>query len=242
MHSLPRATPSIVNSGFNELQTWDGRFRSLEEQVWGPVSSTAEMRGSPDEVLAKLRAIRGYQEAFGRAYPNLGITKDTVAKAIASFERTVVSTDSPFDRWQHGDEAAVSVSAKRGFALFRGKANCIACHSGPNLADQGFHNVGLADNRDEGRYLKVPVGVLHGAFKTPTLRDIALTAPYMHNGMYRTLAEVVDHYDRGGDDKSHLDPNLKPLDLSAQEKEDLVEFLKTLTGKAESITVPRLPQ
>ena len=242
MKVLARSTPSIVNCAFNQFQMWDGRFRSLEEQVWGPLSSSAEMHGSTDEVLAKLRSILGYSEAFERAYPGEGITKDTIAKAIASFERTVISNDSPFDRWQKGDEHAVSTSAKRGFQVFLGQANCIACHQGPNFTDQGFHNIGLADSHDEGRYTQVPIKVLHGAFKTPTLRDVALTAPYMHNGAYRTLAEVIAHYDRGGDDKDNLDPNLKPLHLSAQQKEDLVEFLKSLTGEREPITLPFLPQ
>jgi cytochrome c peroxidase len=133
-------------------------------------------------------------------------------------------------------------SAKRGFALFTGKANCTACHQGSNFTDQGFHNLGLKGNADLGRFAIVPIRVMRGAFKTPTLRDVALTAPYMHNGSYRTLEEVVDHYNRGGDDKENLDPNMKPLGLTDQERTDLVEFLKSLTGKQLTITLPRLPQ
>jgi cytochrome c peroxidase len=242
MQVLARATPSIVNSGFNRLQMWDGRFSSLEEQAWGPMLASAEMHGSQEDILVKLKAVPGYVAAFDKAYPGGDITKETVAKAIANFERTVVSRDSAFDRWGQGDESVLNASAKRGFEIFTGKANCIACHQGSNFTDQGFHNIGLKGNTDLGRYAKVPIRVMRGAFKTPTVRDIALTAPYMHNGMYRTLEEVIDHYDRGGDDKENLDPNIKPLGLSDQEKKDLVEFLKSLTGKQPTITVPRLPQ
>jgi cytochrome c peroxidase len=239
---LGRATPSIVNSGFNRFQMWDGRFSSLEEQAWGPMLASAEMHGSTDEILVRLRALPGYVDTFDKAYPGEGITKETVAKAIASFERTIVSRDSPFDRWIQGDETAVNASVKRGFVLFTGKANCAACHFGGNFTDQGFHNLGLEGSLDEGRYAKVPVKVLKGAFKTPTLRDVALTTPYMHSGVYRTLEEVVEHYDRGGDVKQNIDPNIKSLQLTDQEKKDLVEFLKSLTGKQPAITLPRLPQ
>jgi cytochrome c peroxidase len=242
LRALSRKTLSIVNSGFNAFQMWDGRLKSLEEQAWSPMLGAAEMHGTQKEILVKLDAIPGYVTAFEKAYPGQGVTKETVAKAIASFERTVVSRDSPFDRWVEGDESAMTPSAKRGFALFTGKANCTACHQGSNFTDQGFHNLGLKGNADLGRFAIVPIRVMRGAFKTPTLRDVALTAPYMHNGSYRTLEEVVDHYNRGGDDKENLDPNMKPLGLTDQERTDLVEFLKSLTGKQLTITLPRLPQ
>jgi cytochrome c peroxidase len=239
---LSRHTPTIINSAFNSLQMWDGRFGSLEEQIWGPLLSSGEMNVSKEEVIARLQSISGYREAFAKAYPREGITPFTFGSAIASFERSLISRDSAFDKWQAGDGAAVSEAAKRGFQLFEGKANCAACHQGPNFSDQGFHNIGIANNRDEGRFAIVPIKILHGAFKTPSLRDVALRAPYMHNGSYRTLEEVVDHYDRGGDDRSNLDPNMKPLNLWPQEKHDLVEFMKCLTGKQEPVTVPELPR
>ncbi len=242
MSVLKRSTPPIVNSAFNRLQMWDGRFSSLEEQALGPMQAPGEMNGSMDDILTKLKSMPGYVEAFEKAYPGEGVTKSTLAKAVASFERTVVSKDSPFDAWVHGNQKAVSVSAKRGYDLFVGKASCVACHAGPTFTDDGFHNIGLKDNGDEGRYAKVPIKVMKGAFKTPTLRDIALHPPYMHNGEYRTLEAVVDHYDRGGDDKANLDPNIKPLDLTDQEKKDLVQFLRTLSGTQIAITLPRLPQ
>lgn len=242
MRALGRKTPSIVDSGFNSLNMWDGRAPSLEAQAWGPMLDSAEMHGSKDAILRKLTTIPGYVAAFEKAYPGEGITKETIGKAIASFERTIVSRDSPFDRWVEGDESAVSDSGKRGFSLFIGKANCVACHQGSNFTDQGFHNLGLKGSSDPGRFAIVPVRISRGAFKTPTLRDVTLTAPYMHNGAYRTLDEVIDHYDRGGDDKENLDPNMKPLGLTDQEKKDLVEFLKALTGKQQPVTLPRLPQ
>jgi cytochrome c peroxidase len=140
----------------------------------------------------------------------------------------------------------VSDSAKRGFALFTGKAKCDTCHQGYKFSDDGFHNIGLKTPdglaEDIGRFAHRKVAVLKGAFKTPTLRDIALTAPYMHNGIYATLEEVVDYYDRGGDVKENLDLNMSALSLSNQEKIDLVNFLKSLTGKPVEISVPRLPQ
>jgi len=241
MNTLKRSTPTILNTVFNELQMWDGRFHSLEEQAAGPMQAPGEMNGNMDDILAKLESKPGYVKAFARAYPGEGITKDTVAKALASFERTVVSQGAPFDAWVHGKASAISPSAHRGFDLFTGKANCVACHSGPNFTDEGFHNIGLSGD-DPGRFAKLPIKISKGAFKTPTLRDIALTAPYMHNGAYRTLEQVIDHYDRGGDNQDNLDPNIKPLDLTAREKQDLVEFLKTLSGKQVAITLPQLPQ
>jgi len=242
MGVLKRSTPPIVNTAFNKLQMWDGRFNSLEEQAVGPMQAPGEMNGSMDQILAKLKAVPGYVQAFDKAYPGEGITKTTLAKAVASFERTIVSRNSLFDAWIHGNETAIGPSAKRGYNLFVGKAKCATCHSGPNFTDEGFHNIGLKGNTDEGRYAKVPVKAMQGAFKTPTLRDIALTAPYMHNGAYRTLEEVVAHYDRGGDERENLDPTIKPLDLTDQDKQDLVEFMKTLSGKQVAVTLPRLPQ
>lgn len=242
MKILGRATPTVLNSAYQRKQMWDGRFRSLEEQALGPIAAEVEMSQNLDEVIAELKEITGYHVLFEKAYPGEGITKDTLAKAIASFERTIVSNDAPFDRWIKGDEKALSESAKNGFSLFEGKANCIACHQGFNFIDDGFHNLGLKGNQDAGRHAQIPLPVMMGAFKTPTLRDVALTSPYMHNGMYKTLGEVVAHYNRGGDAKDNLDPNLKPLGLTQQEQKDIVEFLKALTGEPMAVSVPHLPQ
>ena len=241
MTVLGRATPTIINTAYNRKQMWDGRFRSLEQQALGPIQADLEMNQDMDELLVELNAIPGYVQMFKSAYGDEGITQNTIAKAIAAFERTAVSTEAPFDRFIKGDKNAISASAKRGFALFEGKANCAACHQGHNFVDDGFHNIGVPDSNDPGRYTIVKVAVLKGAFKTPTLRDITLTAPYMHNGAYNTLEEVVDHYNAGGKATGNIDPNIKPLNLSDQEKKDLVAFMRTLTGKPKDITIPVLP-
>ena len=170
-----------------------------------------------------------------------------MAKAIAAFERTVVSRDSRFDRWVEGDRYAITQSEWRGYQVFKdpAKGNCATCHSGPNFTDNGYHNIGIAHapgSEDAGRYKIRPLAVLKGAFKTPTLRDVELTAPYFHNGAAATLAEVVDHYARGGDDRSNVSKDVRKLDLSAQDKADLVAFMKTLTGPTRSASIPALPQ
>jgi cytochrome c peroxidase len=244
MHTLARATPTIVNTSFNPLQMWDGRKTTLEDQATGPIEAAGEMNLPLPELIERLKSIPGYASKFEAAYPGMGITAVTVARGLASFERTVLSTESPFDRWRKGEEKAVSASAKRGFDLFQDKAKCAVCHMGYNFTDNGFHNIGLKTEGapDVGRFAQRPLKSMHGAFKTPTLRDIGLTAPYMRNGSYRTLIEVVEHYDRGGDDKTNLDLNMVPLSLTAGEKTDLVAFLESLTGVPPDIRVPSLPQ
>lgn len=242
MKILSRATPTILNTAYQKQQMWDGRFKTLEDQALGPIGSEEEMSQDPDEVVAELKTIKGYKDLFDKAYPGEGITTTTLAKALSAFERSIVSSEAPFDQWIKGDQKAISESAKRGFALFEGKANCTACHQGFNFIDDGFHNLGFKNNQDLGRYAKKPVAAMRGAMKTPTLRDIALTAPYMHNGLYATLEEVVEHYNRGGDDKTNLDPNMKPLNLTKDEIKDVVAFLHTLTGKPVNVVVPQLPQ
>lgn len=245
MKRLKRATPPIVNAAFNEFLFWDGRRSSLEEQALDPIENDGEMNQDIPALVKKLSAIPGYAAMFERAYPGDGISGATIAKALASFERTVLSAESPFDRWRRGDESAIDAAAKRGFKLFTGKAKCEKCHEGFNFADGAFHNIGLKRNgeqEDVGRFAVRKVATSRGAFKTPTLRDIELTAPYMHNGIYRTLEEVIDHYDRGGDVKDNLSRDIKPLNLSAQEKSDLLAFLKSLTGKHVPVTLPVLPR
>jgi cytochrome c peroxidase len=243
MHTLARATPTIVNASFNSIQMWDGRKSTLEDQATGPIEAAGEMNLPLPELIERLQSIPGYASKFEAAYPGMGITAVTVARGLASFERTVLSTESPFDRWRKGDEKAVSSSAKHGFALFQDKAKCAACHMGYNFTDNGFHNIGLKTEGapDVGRFAQRPLKSMQGAFKTPTLRDIGLTAPYMRNGSYKTLMEVVEHYDRGGDDKTNLDINMSPLSLTASEKTDLVAFLDSLTGVPPDIRVPALP-
>ncbi|MEK6749588.1 MAG: cytochrome c peroxidase [Pseudomonadota bacterium] len=241
MKVLERTTPTILNTAYQKSQMWDGRFATLEHQALGPIQADVEMNQNIDSLLEVLKSNQGYVALFEKAYPGEGINKDTLAKAIASYERTIVSSESPFDLWIKGDEKAISAAAKRGFALFEDKANCVACHQGFNFTDNGFHNVGLKGNTDMGRFAKKAIKSMKGAFKTPTLREVNLTAPYMHNGIYKTLTEVVEHYNRGGDEKENLDPNMKPLHLSTQEVADIVAFLNALTGPMASVTMPRLP-
>ena len=241
MKILGRATPTLVNTAYNKIQMWDGRFRTLEEQALGPITAEGEMNQNLDEVLDKLSSIPGYVALFAAAYPGEGITKITLGKAIAAYERTIVSNDAPFDRWQRGSERAVDASVKRGFDVFKGKGRCETCHGGFNFTDDGFHNTGLKGNTDPGRYAKVPLKAMRGAFKTPTLRDIALTGPYMHDGRYATLEDVINHYDRGGDKGDNVDEQIQKLGLTPQEKTDLLAFLHSLTGQPMQVVVPQLP-
>lgn len=246
MVTLRRASPTLVNIAYGRIFMWDGRKATLEEQALGPIQSKDEMNMDMSVMLDRISDIPAYGELFERAYPGERITPEVVAKALASFKRTVISTNTPFDRWRRGDKDVVSASAKRGFELFLTKARCGVCHQGFNFTDDGFHNIGLKTPvgmaLDEGRYEQRKVKSMMGAFKTPTLREVVLTAPYMHNGIYQTLEEVVDHYDRGGDIKDNLDPNIKPLNLTARDKTDLVEFMKSLTSRPIAVTLPRLPQ
>lgn len=265
-----RNSPTVLNSMFNELQFWDGRAPTLEEQAKMPIINSVEM-GMKDhaEVVARVKSITEYQSEFARVFPGEGITIDTIAKAIASFERTQLSGNSPFDRFMAGDQQAISDSAKRGWELFNGKARCISCHSfnpsTPFFTDFKFHNIGVAakdqnfadlarrarqllnanpqrqqEVLDEialqpgfselGRYLVTRQPRDIGAFKTSPLRDIELTAPYMHNGSEKTLLDVVKFYDKGGEPNMNLDGGMRPLKLTDQEMEDLVELMKTFTS------------
>ena len=243
MQVLGRATPTILNTAYQRFQFWDGRAGSLEEQALGPIVAAGEMNQPMDELVSELEAIPGYVEMFEAAYPGKGISPDTIAKSIAAFERTVVATESDFDRWLTGVEDAMSKEELWGFVVFKGKGNCIACHSGHNFADDKFHNIGLKGVENPGRYTIEADESLKGAFKTPTLRDIALTAPYMHNGAYDTLEEVVEHYDAGGfENAGKMSPDMKPkLNLSERDKKALVAFMKSLTGDPMEVTVPQLP-
>jgi cytochrome c peroxidase len=206
-----------------------------------------EMKTDMGAAIGMLAAIPGYRAMFATAYPGEAIGEETVAKAIAAFERTVVSTDSRFDRWVDGDRSAITPQEWRGYQLFKdpAKGNCSVCHAPPNFTDNGYHNVGIAHppgHEDLGRYKIRAAAVLKGAFKTPTLRDVELTAPYFHNGAAASLSAVVEHYARGGDDRSNVSKDVRRLDLSEQDKTDLVAFLKTLTGPVRSASIPALPQ
>ena len=243
MKVLGRRTPSIANLAWGELYFWDGRASSLEEQALGPITSAAEMNLSAEELVARLEAMPGYRPLFDAAYPNEGITPDTIGKALATFERSVVSGPAPFDRWVAGDASAVSADAKRGFALFEGKARCATCHSSWRFTDDSFHDIGvLGDDRGRGKIVE-GIPILEHAFKTPGLRDIARRAPYMHDGSEATLAGVVDLYASGGRAKRpSLSHEIEPIALDASERRDLVAFLETLTSAETPILLARLPR
>ncbi len=241
---LGRATPTIVNTGYITLQMWDGRKKDLEDQATGPLDSPDEMNADYTGLLAFLNSNPTYKAGFEKAYPGEKIDKVTFSKAMASFERTVVSNNSPFDQWLAGDKNALTMQQYRGFQLFKDpkKGNCAVCHAAPNFTDNGFHNIGLAqfgsDKPDLGRYAQKQVATMKGAFKTPTLRDINRTAPYFHDGSARTLEEVVEHYALGGVVKTNLSPNLKPIQITTQEKTDIVAFLHALTSKESKEYLP----
>jgi cytochrome c peroxidase len=242
-----RNSPTVLNRLFSAEQFWDGRAKDLEEQAHGPLVNPVEMSmGSHNDVVARVRAIKGYAPLFKKAFGDDKIDMPRIAQAIAAYERTVVSGDSPFDRYQAGDKDALSPSAVRGMELFNGKANCKACHTGFNFTDETYQNIGVGMDKpkpDLGRYDVTKKQEDKGKFKTPTLRNIVLTAPYMHDGSETTLLEVVEFYNKGGTPNPNLSKEIKPLNLSAQEKRDLVAFLESLTGNVNNATPPEtLPQ
>ena len=245
-----RSSPTVINAAYSPFQFWDGRASSLEEQALGPIQNPIEMGHTLEGMISGLTEIEGYRESFEKVFGD-GITAENVAKAIAAFERTLLSGNSPVDRFEVGEEDAISESAKRGLKIFKSKkGNCSTCHAGFNFTDDIFHNLGVgwnATERDLGRWAVLPEGERKesdkGAFKTPTLRDIALTAPYMHDGSEKTLMEVVEFYERGGQPNPHLDKEIKPLTLTDQDKDDLIELLKALTGDVRPDgTPPKLPR
>lgn len=212
-----RSAPALINRGYGRVFFWDGRAASLEEQVLQPLQDPKEMNMTLAEASARL-----------------GLPSGDISRALASYVRSILSGNAPFDRFRNGDLRALSSEQQAGLQVFRGKGNCTACHVGPNFTDERFHNTGVAwrDGSlvDQGRFAVTGTMEDRGAFKTPTLREIARTAPYMHDGSLVSLDEVVDYYDRGGNANPGLDPELRPLKLTASEKRSLVVFLHTLSG------------
>ncbi len=243
---LGRASPTIINSGFNDIQMWDGRKKSLEDQAMGPMEATVEMNMDTRKLFIWLNSNTGYKKEFAKAFPGEKIDANTVKKALASYERTIISNKSPFDAWVKGDKKAMTSQQIKGFKLFIGKAKCAACHSEPNFSDYGFHNIGLKSwgnkKPDMGRYAQRPLGLMKGAFKTPTLREIDRTAPYFHDGSANTLSQVVSHYSKGGTVKTNLSPSMETLNLSKTEQKALVAFLHALSSPYTAVTLPELPR
>jgi len=266
-----RNSPGLVNAAYRKSLFHDGRSSSLEEQALFPMMSPFEMNRNLDYLEEVLKTVPAYVEAFQAVFGG-EITRRRVAMAIAAFERTLVSRDTPLDRFLRGDETAFTSAQRAGYDLFAGKAGCVACHDGPNLTDERFHNLGVPEDpkaledprvlatarfvgkvsgfpeyrtlreEDPGRFLVTKDPVDRRAFATPPLREVAATAPYMHNGALRTLEEVIDFYDRGGGDDPKKSPLLRPLGLSREEKESLREFLAAgLSGKMPAFCPPAVP-
>jgi cytochrome c peroxidase len=239
-----RSAPVSFNRVYSKAQFWDGRAATLEDQSIGPFANPIEHGfASHDEMVAKMKKMPGYRKLFQEVFGG-EITIQDVGRAVASFQRTVLSGNSAVDKYDiGGDQNALSDSAKRGLELFRGKARCTRCHSGFNFTDEKFHNLGIGwdDNKvDLGRYMESKNPEDIGAFKTPTLREIARTAPYMHDGRFKTLEEVVKFYNQGGVKNPHQDNTIIPLELTDEEQKDLVAMLKSLNGEGwQHVSAPK---
>ena len=228
-----RNSPALLNRAWGKAQFWDGRAASLEEQALQPIENPDEFNMTLEEVLARLQDHYQYPEWFRSVFGREVNSKD-LGRAIASYVRTILTGDAPMDRYLNGDRQALSEQARAGLLLFRGRANCTACHLGPTFTDEQFHNTGVAfrDGKltDEGRFAVTGKEKDRGAFKTPTLRHVAQTAPYMHDGSLRTLEDVIEFYDQGGNPNLYLDEELRPLNLTDEEKQALAALLRSLTG------------
>ena len=230
---LPRRSPTLINRLFSERQGWAGVFESLEDFV--------RRSGDGRMVFQQLPRIPAYLDAFRQLF-GAEVTPEALGKVVASYMRTIVSGSAPYDRFRAGDAGALSPAARRGLTLFEGKARCARCHDGANFTDEGYHNLGVGmdrENPDLGRFRVTQREVNRGAFKTPTLRDVARRPPYMHDGSLKTLGEVVAFYNRGGIANPWRSPEIMSLDLAADEQADLVAFLDALTGEvAPAVATP----
>jgi cytochrome c peroxidase len=275
-----RNSPVAYNRILSREQFWDGRAATLEEQAVGPIANPIEMGSTHDACVECLEGIPGYKVQFEKIFED-GVTIDNVGRALASFERVLVTGPTPFDAYQPlqrfeeafaddlddleelreedpefyaeymalkeaADARPMTESARRGMVLFFDKANCAACHAGANFTDEDYHNLGVgmeADEPDLGRYEVTKLEEHKGAFKTPTLRNVHLTAPYMHDGSQATLEEVMDWYNKGGHPNEWLSDKMKPLELSDQELADVVEFMKQgLAGSFPKVEPGRMPE
>lgn len=248
---IKRGAPTVWNAAFNHMQFWDGRAPNLEEQARGPITSDVEMAENPETLVTELKAIPEYATRFDAAFGGAngsGVTFDNVVKAIAAFERTLTTNNSPFDRFVAGDANALTEAQRRGFDLFRsGKTRCFECHGMPTFANRDFKIIGVPDTDlnqpDFGRFDVTEGEGNKRAFKVPTLRNVALTAPYMHNGRFKTLEEVIDFYAGGGGpgkgfDTPHIDDKIRVFPITPEEKSDLAAFLISLTDES---NLPQIP-
>ncbi len=263
-----RNSPTLVNTAFQKYLFYDGRAKNLEEQALFPMMSAFEMNRNLDFVEEVIRSVPEYVEEFRKVFGDRDVTRQRIAMALAAFERTLVSRNAPLDRYLKGDKKAFSAEAQKGYDIFTGKGKCADCHYGANLADDKFYALFVPENLDQekdprvaatrrfvakvyhyedyrnltedpGRYLITKDRKDWKAFRTPTLREVALTGPYMHNGIFSTLDEVIDFFDKGGGKGNTA---LKPLNLSEQERSQLKTFLaEALTGQVTAVEYPKLP-
>ncbi len=248
---IRRSAPTVWNAAFNHKQFWDGRANDLEDQARFPITSADEMNQNPDELVKELKSIPEYTRLFEKAFGggDSAVTMENVTFAIAAFERTIISNNSPFDRYAEGDSTAMTAEQRRGLTLFRSlKTRCFECHGFPTFANPDFKVIGVPKMPglpdDFGRSEIEGGDPYKSAFKVPTLRNVALTAPYMHNGRFQTLEEVIDFYANGGGkgqglDLPNLDDKIRKFQLSDQEKRDLVAFLRALTDESK---IPAIPE
>ena len=255
---VTRNSPTIINSAFNGINAdgiydpssapmfWDNRMKSLEEQASGPIHSAEEMLGTDldkttimDTIISRLNNIPAYQQLFEEAFYDSVITADRIFKAIATFERSIIATESNFDRYMRGEESAMNTLQIRGMFSFI-EAGCANCHNGPMLSDFELHNIGTTSNPNIGL---TDLGGGESTFRTPTLRNLSLTAPYMHNGVFETLDEVMDFYDDLGENQISSDfplsDDLQGLDIRPGQKEAIIEFLKALDDNGFDQSVPQ---
>jgi len=234
-----RHAPTVINAAYNKLQFWDGRAKTLEEQAKGPIANLNEMTLSRDSKISyeecqkRVRENPEYPQMFIEVFGNDACSIDDIVKAIATFERTVLSGNSPYDRYKEGDKTAMTEEQIAGYQLFK-RVGCNNCHFEPLFTDGRFLNIGIgmdAEHPDLGRYEITKNEKDYGAFKVPTLRETAKSAPYMHDGSHKTLEEVIDYYDQGGIPNKNLHPLMKPLHLSEQDKKALIAFLEALNGE-----------
>ena len=227
-----RNAPSALNAAYFSRQFWDGRAGSLEEQGIGPLTNPVEMANpSNHSVVRRLQKESRYRRSFEAVFGGQ-VSIDRIAKAIAAYERTLVTPMSAYDQFLMGNKTALTPQEQHGFALFKGKGRCVLCHNGALLSDQGYHNLGVTGSKDVGRYAVSHDPIDKGRFRTPGLRNVALTAPYMHDGSVKTLIDVVEFYNQGGGKNPYpKDALLIPLHLTKSDERDLVAFLNALTGE-----------